>query len=357
MIRKAKILFSLIFFFSFAYGSIEKDIENYVTAFVDDHSITSIAVIVIGRENHQKFEKIVTKGTLSLKSQIPINDHSLFRIGPLTQLYTAAALAYFVQEGQVALNDPISKFVPKSMSLPTYKGKEISLGDLATHTSGLPDMPYSLSNRSSFSVSQMYRFLSKYELTREPGTKFEYSNFGYALLANLLTRLSKRTFSELMDQIIFSPLKLKDTTFTLSHDQKMSLVTGYENGKGISPLSNEKVYSIFIGSGGLYASPKDMLTFLSFNLKKERTSLNAILPIMQTPYHSFKNFNVGLGWKISTFEQGKAPYYFLDGNLFGFGMYMGMIPENDLGVVILYNQGELNPTLLAYDLLKVIRHN
>jgi CubicO group peptidase (beta-lactamase class C family) len=132
----------------------------------------------------------------------------------------------------------------------------------------------------------------------------------------------------------------------------MSLVTGYENGKGISPLSSEKVYSIFIGSGGLYASPKDMLTFLSFNLRKERTSLNAILPIMQTPYHSFKNFNLGLGWKISTFEQGKAPYYFLDGNLFGFGMYMGMIPENDLGVVILYNQGELNPTLLAYDLLQ-----
>lgn len=354
MIRKVKTLIFSIFFFSVAHGSIQKDLEDFVGAFVDDHSITSMAVMAIGRENHQKFEKIVTKGTISIKSPIPVNEHSLFRIGPLTQLFTSAALAYFVQEGQVSLNDPISKFVPKSMSLPTYKGKEITLGDLATHTSGLPDMPYSLSSRSSYSVSQMYRFLSKYELRREPGTKCEYSNFGYALLANLLSRLSKRTFPDLVEQVIISPLNLKDTTFTLTQEQNLRLVTGYELEKGISPLLSEKIYSVFIGSGGLYSTPKDMLTFLSFNLRKERTSLNSVLPIMQTSYHQFKNFEVGLGWKIASFENLKEPYFFLDGNLFGFGMYMGMIPETDTGVVILYNQGEFNPTPLAYDVLKVM---
>lgn len=354
MIRKVKTLICSIFFFSVAHGSIQKDIEDFVGAFVDDHSITSMAVMAIGRENHQKFEKIVTKGTISIKSPIPVNEHSLFRIGPLTQLFTSAALAYFVQEGQVSLNDPISKFVPKSMTLPTYKGKEITLGDLATHTSGLPDMPYSLSSRSSYSVSQMYRFLSKYELKREPGTKYEYSNFGYALLANLLSRLSKRTFPDLIEKVIISPLNLKDTTFTLTQEQKIRLVTGYELGKGISPLLSEKIYSVFIGSGGLYSTPKDMLTFLSFNLRKERTSLNSVLPIMQAPYHWFKNFDVGLGWKIASFENLEEPYYFLDGNLFGFGMYMGMIPGADMGVVILYNQGEFNPTPLAYDLLKAM---
>lgn len=359
MILKTKTLFLTLFFFPcfalFAEGKgIQKDIEGLTKSFIDDHSIHSIAVMVIGRENHEKFEQIIAEGTLSIKSPIPVNQHSEFRIGPITQIFTAAALAYFVQEGQVSLNDPVSKFVPKSMTLPKYNGKEITLGDLATHTSGLPDMPYSLSSRSSFSVSQMYRFLSKYELPREPGTKYEYSNFGYAFLANLLSRLSKRTFPDLLSQIIIQPLNLKDTAFTLSQEQKSRLITGYELGKGISPLLNEKIYSVFIGSGGLYSTPKDMLTFLSFNMRKEKTSLNAILPIMQKPYHSFKSFQMGLGWKITSFEKLQEKLYSIEGNLFGFGMYMGMIPETDTGVVILYNHGESNPSSLAENILKIM---
>ncbi len=359
MILKTKILiFATVFslcipLFSKEEG-IQKQIEKLTESYMEDHSITSIAVMAIGRENHEKFEQIVTRGNLSLKSPIPINQYTEFRIGPLTQLFTAAVLAYFVQEGQVSLNDPVSKFLPKSMRLPTYNGKEITLGDLATHTSALPDMPYSLSSRSSFSISQMYRFLSKYELPREPGTKYEYSNFGYAFLANLLSRLSKRTYPDLVKQMIAYSLNLKDTVFTLSIEQKSRLATGYELGKGISPLLNEKIYSVFIGSGGLYSSPKDMLTFLSFNMRKEKTSLNAILPIMQAPYHTFKTFQMGLGWKIATFQTLKEKLYYLDGTLFGFGMYMGMIPETDTGVVILLNHGDFNPAPLAENLLKVM---
>lgn len=359
MILKMKTHILILFsFFSLSLFAEEKgiqgEIENLTQAFMEDHSITSIAVMAIGRENHEKFEQIVTRGNLSIKSPVPVNQYTEFRIGPLTQLFTAVALAYFVQEGQVSLNDPVSKFVPKSMKLPTYQGKEITLGDLATHTSGLPDMPYSLSSRSSFSVSQMYRFLSKYELTREPGTKYEYSNFGYAFLANLLSRLSRRTFPELINQMILQPLSLKDTTFTLSQEQKSRLVTGYEMGKGISPFLSEKIYSIFIGSGGLYSTPRDMLTFLSYNMRKERTSLNAVLSIMQAPYHAFKNFEVGLGWKITSFENLQEKLYSIEGTLFGFSMYMGMIPETDTGIVVLFNQGEFNPSPLAEEILKVM---
>lgn len=359
MILKMKTLIFTLFFIPFLSlcakeKGIQAEIESLTQTFMEDHSIISIAVMVMGRENHEKFEQIVTRGNLSVKSTVPVNQHTEFRIGPLTQLFTAAALAYFVQEGQVSLNDPVSKFVPKSMKLPTYQGKEITLGDLATHTSGLPDMPYSLSSRSSFSTSQMYRFLSKYELSREPGTKYEYSNFGYAFLANLLSRLSRRTFPELINQMILQPLNLKDTTFTLTQEQKSRLVTGYEMGKGISPLLSEKIYSIFIGSGGLYSTPRDMLTFLSFNMRKQRTSLNAVLKTMQTPYHSFKNFEVGLGWTITSFENLKEKLYSIEGTLFGFAMYMGMIPETDTGVVVLYNQGEFNPSPLAEEILKLM---
>lgn len=333
-------------------GKVQERLEERVKTFQQEHLITGIAASVIGREDLQKFQQMITFGDLSIKSPIPINSYSEFRIGPLTQLFTAAILAYLVQEGQVSLNDPVVKFLPRSQEIPTYNGKNITLGDLATHSSGLPDMPYSLKNRSSFSVGQMYRFLSKYELSREPGTEYEYSNFGYAFLANLLSRITKRSFPDLCEQIVTKPLNLKDTGFSFSTDQKKRVVTGYEGGKGISPLVSEKVYSVFIGSGGLYSTVKDMMTFLSFNMGKERTSLNTILSIMQTPYHSFKQFQAGIGWKIKPLNNGKL--YHLSGTLFGFGVYMGMIPEKDVGVVILTNQGEVNPDLLGEEMIEIL---
>ena len=355
MILKTKtVIFALLFPSVALFGDIQKSIEDLVEVYHSEHAITGMAVVSIGRDNHQKFQQIVTKGKISLKSPIPVNAFTEFRMGPLTQIVTAGTLAYLVQEGQVSLNDPISKFLPKSMNLPNYKGKEITLGDLATHTSGLPDMPYSLTSRSNFSVSQMYRFLSKYELPREPGSKYEYSNFGYAFLSNILSRIAKRSYPELAAQLIMHPLGISDTVFTLSAEQKKRLATGYENDRGISPLQSEKIYSIFIGSGGLYSTPKDMLTFLSFNLGKEKTSLNAILPLMQTPYHSFKDFDMGLGWKISSFPNTQANFYHLSGTLFGFGMFMGFVPDYDIGVIVLTNQGDHDPTQLGEEILKIM---
>ncbi|MCB1075937.1 MAG: beta-lactamase family protein [Simkania sp.] len=332
---------------------LEQKLIEKIDAFANEHSVTGIAVAVIGRENHQKFTHIVARGTLSQKSPIPVNQYSEFRIGPVTQLFTAGTLAYFVQEGQVSLNDPISKFLPKSMDLPTYKGQEITLGDLATHTSGLPDLPYNLSSRASFSVSQMFRFLKNYELKRAPGTEYEYSNLGYAFLSNILMRISKRSFPDLVKQLLLDPLHLKDTTFTLTNEQKKRTLTGYEKGRGVSPLEGEKIYSVFIGAGGLHSTAHNMLTFLSFNMGKETTSLNAILPLMQQPYHAFNKFQVGLGWKITSFNAA-TNLFSIEGLLFGFASYLGMVPEADIGVMIMTSQGDLSVEQLGEEILQLL---
>lgn len=357
---ETKTLFFLFLFLPFALSAklspLQQKIYDTVETYMEEHAITGIAVSVIGREDHQKFEQVFTFGMLSKKSTIPVNQFSEFRIGPLTQLFTAAALAYFVQEGQVSLNDPISNFLPKSMDLPTYKGQEITLGDLATHTSGLPDLPYNLSSRASFSVSQMFRFLKNYELKRAPGTEYEYSNLGYAFLSNILTRISKRSFPDLIQQVLLDPLHLKDTRFSLKTDQKKRLATGYEKGRGISPLESEKIYSVFIGAGGLYSTAQNMLSFLSFNMGKEKTSLNAILPLMQHSYHEFRNFRVGLAWTITPFSTA-YDLYSIQGLLFGFGSYMGIVPDADIGVVVLSSQGDLSAEPLGEKILKLLSRN
>lgn len=354
---KTKTLFFILLFSPFALfakvSPFQQKLQGKMSAYVKDHDITGMVVGIIGRENHQKFEEIYPFGMLSKKSSIPVNQYSEFRLGPLTQLFTAAILAYFVQEGQLTLSDPVSKFLPKSMEIPTYKGQEMTLGDLATHTSGLPDLPYNLSSRASFSVSQMLRFFKNFQLKRPPGSEYEYSNLGYAFLSNILMRVSKRSFPDLIRQTLLDPLHLTETVFSMSVDQKKRAVMGYEENKAISPLESEKIYSVFIGAGGLYSSAKNMLFWLSFNMGKERTSLNAILPIMQKSYHTFRKFRMGLGWKITQFHS-KYDLYSIQGLLFGFATYMAVIPEADIGVVILASQGDLFVDSLGEELLDLL---
>lgn len=353
---KDKMLFLLFLTFPLTLfaklSPLQQKVLDKVNTFAKEYDITSVGIALIGRENHQKFEQIIEIGNLSLKSSIPVNKYSEFRLGPITELFTASILAYFIQEGQISLNDPASKFLPKSTKIPTYKKQAITLGDLATHTSGLPDLPY---EDFSFDVNQMFEFLKNFELKRAPGTEYEHSSLGYAFLSNLLMRMTKRSFPDLINQVLLSPLHLKETSFFLNTEQKKRTVTGYEKQKEISPFEKEKIYSVFIGARGLYSTTEDMLRWLSFNMGKELTSLNSILPLMQNAYHAFHKFSIGLGWKIKPFSS-NSKLFFIDGLAFGFGNYVGIVPDEDIGVVILTNQSHLSIQRLGIEILELLHH-
>ncbi|MBI3211420.1 MAG: beta-lactamase family protein [Simkania negevensis] len=358
MKQKIKILFFvLILFSSFSlFAQPIKDtldqIEAKAASFVSTCDIKGLALCVMQGEKESSIERIFTFGNTSDRSGIPVNRFTEFKIGPLTQTFTSALLAYFVHEGRIALDDPISKYLPKSLKMPSYQNQEITFGDLATHTSALPNLPYSVSSPSAFNISQMYRFLTQYELTRAPGSQYEYSNLGYALLANLLMRISKRSFPDLVSQLLLQPLYLSDTTFYLSREQKSRSAIGYEEGMSFSPSDSEKLYSVFLGSNGLSSTAKDMLTFLSFQLGMEKTSLNPLLSIMHTPYRSFPACEMALGWKLLLLKGAKGKKMLIsEGHFFGFSSYMGLIPEKKLGVVILSNRGVFSLAPLGEEVL------
>ena len=131
--------------------------------------------------------RIVTYGRTSANATTPLNGDTLFEIGSMTKVFTLLLLAEAVQRGEVALTDPISKYLPASVKVPE-RGRAITLQDLSTHSSGLPRMPGNMKPRdpenpfADYSVDQLYQFLSTYELTRDVGATYEYSNLGAGLL-------------------------------------------------------------------------------------------------------------------------------------------------------------------------------
>src|SRR3954468_3239516 len=115
------------------------------------------------------------------KSQRPYDEHTAFEIGSVTKTMTAALLAEFIARGEFALGDPIAKLLPPGTAVPSFKGREITLADIVTHTSGLPVLPAHYKppdmNNPYAAVTErdLLGALAATELTREPGSKWEYS--------------------------------------------------------------------------------------------------------------------------------------------------------------------------------------
>ena len=111
-----------------------------------------------------------------------------------------------VKEGLVNLVDPVEKYLPASVKVPTYNGHEITLEDLATHTSGLPDFPSGWIRNHTYTTQQVYSFLSNTSLTSEPGIKANYSDFGMGLLGHILSIRAGVPYAQLVKDRILSVL-------------------------------------------------------------------------------------------------------------------------------------------------------
>ena len=329
-------------------GATVEHIEKKFNQFVKEHKITGAALCftspLVKEEGHEKGH-IVTFGTLSRKTSVPVNHHSFFPLGSLTQPFTALLLAHFIKNGDVSLDATAAHFLPRSMSIPSYKGSSILVGDLATNTSGLPDLSNTLWNLDNFSSSSMYRYLSNYKLEQAPGIAWEESNLGYAFLSNLIARFGKQSFPVLMDNRVLKPLKLKETFFSLKDRRARGLVIGYEKNVGISLLKSEKHYSVFLGANGLYSTPYDMLSWLNICTQKEGSKLSSLLSITLKEYFTVDGFRVALPWKVIDHPKLSSNIYLFSSSMFGYTHMMAFIPSLEIGVCFMGNLANLEKAI------------
>src|ERR1039458_7013628 len=128
--------------------------------------------------------RFVSYGSFSVRDPRPVGNDTVFEIGPTTKVYTSPTLADMVQRGEVSLDDPVAKYLPADVKMPRRGGKQITLIDLATHTSGLPRMPSNFAPKdienpyADYTVANLFQFLSSYELKRDIGSPFGDSHKG-----------------------------------------------------------------------------------------------------------------------------------------------------------------------------------
>ena len=186
--------------------------------------------------------RIVAYGSLAKNDNRKLDGNTVFEIGSMTKVFTSLVLMDMVRRGEVALTDPISKYLPETVKAPERNGRRITLADLSTQSSGLPRLPTNLTPKDAnnpyadYTVQQMYDFLSGYKLTRDIGAEYEYSNLGVGLLGHVLTLRAGMNYEALVRSRVCDPLGLKDTRVTLTPEMKARLAIRH-NG-GLAPVAN-----------------------------------------------------------------------------------------------------------------------
>src|SRR5687768_3913852 len=235
--------------------------------------------IVVGLVDDQGI-RIVSYGKPNQNSDQMVNADSVFEIGSVTKVFTSTLLAEMVERGEVSLNDPISKYLPRSVKTPTRAGKEITLLDLANQTSGLPRMPGNFAPKdprnpyADYSVEQMYAFISGYTLARDIGAKYEYSNLGVGLLGHILALRSRKDYETLVRTRIGRPLKMDSTGIRLTPEMQARLAAGHNAIR--RPNANWDLPTL-AGAGALRSTVNDMLKFVAANLGLKKSPLLAAM--------------------------------------------------------------------------------
>jgi len=177
--------------------------------------------------------RVVAYGSLANGDPRPLDGDTIFEIGSISKVFTSLLLADMVNCREVTLDDPAAKHLPEKVKMPERNGRSITLLDLSTHTSGLPNIPGNLKPKdpgnpyAGYSVDDLYQFLSGYELTRDPGSEFEYSNLGAGLLGHLLAYRAGTDYESLIRTRITRVLGMPGTGITLTPSMQQRMATGH----------------------------------------------------------------------------------------------------------------------------------
>ena len=250
--------------------------------------------------------RIISFGQRNAGDARPLDGDTVFEIASVTKVFTALLLADMVEKNEVALSDPASKYLTAvAIKLPERNGHLITLLDLATHTSGLPFMPadappFNDPAAAKYSTGDLKRYLASYQLTRDIGSDWDYSNIGYWILSEALSARAGKDIEDLIRSRVLTPLKMTDTDFELSPKMKSNLAPGHDSALQPAPAASTiPIYSIMPAGGGLYSTANDLLTFLSQCMGYEPSPL---APAMNVALSNRRPVQPGneqaLGWNV-----------------------------------------------------------
>ncbi|MGK5066153.1 serine hydrolase [Janthinobacterium sp. RT4P48] len=263
---------------------------------------------------------------------------TVYEIGSVTKTMTGLLLADAVVAGKARLEQPVAELLP-AYAIPSFGGQNITLGQLATHFSGLPRLPANLAPAqpnnpyADYSTALLRAFLAGHALARAPGASYEYSNLGYGLLGTSLAEQSQLSYEELLQARIFRPLGMASSSALTTPALRARLAPGHlADGK---PASNWDFQAI-AGAGAVRSSARDMVAYMQSYMRGTGQAQQLAVQPRQVLAGEGDGDGVrkaGLAWILDQIKG--QPFAWHNGQTGGYASFAGYTLDGKRGVVIL----------------------
>lgn len=341
MLHSLWIVFVIMFVPVFAGAQDPAAIAKVVEAEMARQRVPGVAVAVI-----RKGEPILAKGfgLSNVEHNVPVTGDTIFQSGSVGKQFTAAAAMLLVEDGKLALTDPLTKFFPDAPEM----WKRITVYHLLTHTSGLPDYTQgTVDYRRDYTEEDLLKFAHGLTLEFEPGSRWNYSNTGYVVLGIVIHKVSGKFYGDVLKERVFAPIGMKTARIITEEDIVPHRSDGYRLVRGelkhhewVAPRLNTTA------DGSLYLSLNDMIAWdaalRSQKVLKGETWKQVFAPVA---LKSGKTYPYGFGWQVDDFAGRRAQRH--GGSWQGFQTHIARYPDDDLTIIVLANLAQASPERIS----------
>ena len=331
-------LLGLIAVSSHAAATSQTDsIDTIVRAQLAAQRVPGMAVAVI---RGGEIVKAQGYGLANVEHDVPVTDETIFQSGSIGKQFTATAIMLQVEDGKIALSDPLTKFFADGPAA----WREITVRHLLTHTSGIPDYNEGLLDyRRDYSEDELVAFARKLPLDFAPGAEWKYSNTGYILLGAIIRKASGKFYGDVLRERVFEPLGMTTARVISEHDIVPRRAAGYrlvngtlQNQQWVAPSLNTTA------DGSLYLSLRDMIAWdrgVRAGALLTRTSWDQIFEPVKL--NSGRLHPYGFGWRVDRVAGRVVRRH--AGAWQGFKSSIAQYVDDELTIVALANLSQANP--------------
>ena len=323
-------------------------IDAFVRAEMTRQRVPGVAAAVVHKG------KIVTArgyGFANMEHMVPVTDATIFQSGSLGKMFTAMAVMLQVEDGKLGLDDQLTKFFSDAPA--SWRG--ITVRHLLTHTSGIPDYTTeTFDYRRDYTEDELARLAFAQALEFPAGSRWNYSNTGYALLGFIVRKASGSFYGDVLADRVFKPLGMTTTRVITERDIVPNRAAGYVLSNG--ELKNQGWVSPQLNTtadGSLYFSLRDLLAWDA--AVKRRAILKPeswALILESVRLNSGKHYPYGFGWFID--ERGGQPLQQHGGSWQGFKTQYSRFLGEDLSIIVLANAAQADPARIADGIAAIV---
>ena len=328
----------------FAVGATTRQddgIDRIVNAEMTSQRIPGVAVAVVRRG---EIVKMRGYGLANVEHRVPVTDETIFQSGSVGKQFTAAAVMSQVEDGKLALSDPLIKFFPDGPA----SWRDITVRHLLTHTSGIPDYTDGLVDyRRDYTEEQLVKFAQSLALDFAPGAEWKYSNTGYVLLGAIVRKASGTFYGDVLKTRVFAPLGMTTARIISESEIVPHRAAGYrlvkdtlQNQDWVSPALNTTA------DGSLYLSLRDLVAW-DRGLRGKAILNTASWQAVFSPVtlNSGRRHPYGFGWDVDRIAGQDVHQH--GGSWQGFKTYIARYLGDDVTVIVLANLAQANPRRIA----------